>query len=343
MNGSQLTSCDIPAEQSPAPDYTVNSLDWNNTVSATTSQSFGFNGSGSGRPTLVKVTQTGASGSGVGGSSGVGGAQASGGAPGTGGANGSGGVQSSGGVKGSGGATSSGGAASPGGMNPPITGSSGFATRYWDCCKPSCGWTGNSNPPVPSCSKDGQTRVNANTTSACDNGDPNASFECYDFSPWFDSSTNMAYGFAAYNGAGCGTCYELQFTGTGQYNSSDPGSVRLRGQQMIVQVINIGNIAAGQFDLLIPGGGVGDMTKGCTAQWGAGTDFGATYGGLLAECNDDSNCMKAKCQSVFGSYPSLLAGCNWFTGWFSSADNPQLVYKQVSCPQQLTAKTNISR
>ena len=111
---------------------------------------------------------------------------------------------------------------------------------------------------------------------------------------------------------------------------------------MIVQVINIGNIAAGQFDLLIPGGGVGAMTAGCPAQWGSSVDLGATNGGLLTECNDDPTCMANKCQSVFGSFPSLLAGCNWFTGWFSSADNPQLIYKQVTCPSQLTAKSGIS-
>jgi hypothetical protein len=39
--------------------------------------------------------------------------------------------------------------------------------------------------------------------------------------------------------------------------------------------------------------------------------------------------------------PALLAGCNWFTGWYSSADNPKVIYKQVSCPQQIKSKSNI--
>ena len=110
---------------------------------------------------------------------------------------------------------------------------------------------------------------------------------------------------------------------------------------MIVQVINISAIGAGQFDLLIPGGGVGAMTAGCTTQWGS-VDFGSAYGGLLAKCNGDASCMAGKCQSVFGSMPALLAGCNWFTGWFSCADNPKLIYKPVTCPTQITYKSGIS-
>jgi hypothetical protein len=281
------------------------------------------------------------------GGGGPGGATSSGGSSvpgGSGGTNGSGGVASSGGSSargGSGGANSSGGASSSGGSstsgtNPPITGSNGFATRYWDCCKPSCAWTTS----LPSCGKDGTSLItDKNATSGCDSG--GSAFECYDFSPWYDASTNMSYGFAAHNGVACGACFELQFTGNGN-SGPNPGAAALKGQQMIVQAINIGGIDNTQFDLLIPGGGVGAMTNGCSAQWGSSTDFGQTYGGLLAECNDDPTCMKGKCQSVFGSMPALLAGCNWFTGWYNSADNPQVIYKQVTCPSQITQRSGIS-
>ena len=269
--------------------------------------------------TCGRCTGTGPSGSGGG----------SGGSSARGGSAGSGGVSSSGGTAGGGGVSST------GTTNPPITGSNGFATRYWDCCKPSCSWTTS----VPSCQKDGTSKItDKNAKSGCDSG--GSAFECYDFSPWYDSSTNMAYGFAAYNASGCGVCYELQFTGDGN-SGPNAGAQALKGQQMIVQVINIGNITSGQFDLLIPGGGVGAMTNGCSAQWGS-VDLGATNGGLLTECNGDATCMKGKCQSVFGSMPGLKAGCDWFTGWFSSADNPKLIYKQVSCPSQITSKSGIS-
>jgi len=278
---------------------------------------------------------SGTSPSSAGGAANAGGAGARGGAGGSnnnGGANGS-----AGGSNGSaGGSSNVGGSASPGSTNPPITGSNGFATRYWDCCKPSCSWTTS----VPSCGKDGTTRItDKNAKSGCDSG--GSAFECYDFSPWFDASTNLSYGFAAHNGVACGSCFMLQFTGEGN-SGANAGASALKGQQMIVQAINIGGIDSNQFDILIPGGGVGAMTNGCSAQWGSSTDFGSTYGGLLSECKNDASCMKGKCDSVFGKFPALLAGCNWFTGWYSSADNPKVIYKKVSCPSQITSKSGIS-
>jgi hypothetical protein len=242
----------------------------------------------------------------------------------------------SGGTSSAGGSNSAGGSVSSGSTNPPITGSNGFATRYWDCCKPSCAWTTS----VPSCGKDGTSRItDKNAKSGCDSG--GNAFECYDFSPWYDASTNLSYGFAAHNGVACGSCFMLQFTGDGN-SGPNAGASALKGQQMVVQAINIGGIDSNQFDLLIPGGGVGAMTNGCSAQWGSSTDFGATYGGLLTECKGDASCMKGKCQSVFGSFPALLAGCNWFTGWYNSADNPKVIYQKVTCPSQITSKSGIS-
>jgi hypothetical protein len=245
-----------------------------------------------------------------------------------------------GGNAGSGGSSGSGGVSSPGTTNPPITGTQGWASRYWDCCKPSCGWSGNSNPPVPSCGKDGKTRVGADQKNGCEGG--GSAFECYDFHPWYDAASNMAYGFAAKNGVSYGACFMLQFTGDSHNGGANPGAAALKGQQMVVQAINIGGIESNQFDLLIPGGGVGAM-NGCSTQWGSSTDLGVQYGGLLSECKADPACMKGKCQSVFGNMPDLKAGCDWFTSWFASADNPNLIYKQVSYPDQLKSKTGISR
>jgi hypothetical protein len=229
-------------------------------------------------------------------------------------------------------AGATGGSASSTTTNPPITGSSGFATRYWDCCKPSCSWT----TAVPSCQKDGTTKISdRNAKSGCDSG--GNAYECFNFAPWFDSSTNLSYGFAAFNGVSCGACFMLQFTGDGATASA----AAIKGKQMVVQVINIGNIAAGQFDILIPGGGVGERTAGCTAQWG-NVDLGATYGGLLTECSGSGSCVTDKCATVFAGKPDLIAGCAWFTGWYAAADNPKIIYKQVTCPSQITSKTGVS-
>ena len=254
-----------------------------------------------------------------------------------------GGSTSTGGTRTGGGATNTGGSSStggtvtgPGATNPPMTDSTGngWGSRYWDCCKPSCSWT----TAVPACGMDGMSKISdRNAKSGCEGG---SAYECYDFAPWYDSGTNMSYGFVAYNGSPCGTCFMFQFTGA-SHNGGTAGASALKGQQMIVQVINIGGLGGDQFDIMIPGGGVGDFPAGCKAQWG-NVDFGATYGGLLTNCKNDPACMKGKCQSVFGNIPALKAGCDWFTGWYSSADNPSFQYKKVSCPQQITSKTGVS-
>jgi hypothetical protein len=160
---------------------------------------------------------------------------------------------------------------------------------------------------------------------------------CYWGAPWSVSNT-LSYGYAAFNGVACGTCYQLDFTGSGSTTTSGA----LKGKSMIVQVINIGDIGANHFDLLIPGGGVG-ANNACTSngkQWGS-ADIGSQSGGMLAGCSANTSCVTTKCQAAFGSMPLLLAGCEWFTGWFGAADNPNIVYQKVSCPAAISAKSGI--
>jgi hypothetical protein len=74
-------------------------------------------------------------------------------------------------------------------------GQTGVTTRYWDCCKASCGWAGKAavTGPVQTCAKDGVTRVNVNTESGCNGG---SAFMCNNQQPWSVSST-LSYGYAA--------------------------------------------------------------------------------------------------------------------------------------------------
>ncbi len=162
---------------------------------------------------------------------------------------------------------------------------------------------------------------------------------CWDGAPWAASDT-LAYGYAAASGSNyqCGRCYQLQFTGTG-HNGNSAGVASLSGKTMIVQVVNNGGVSADQFDLLIPGGGVGDFDA-CSSQWGS-SDLGAQYGGFLAGCNGDRSCVEQKCQRVFAGKPELLAGCNWFLGWFNLANNPNLVYREVACPAAITQRSGL--
>jgi len=202
-------------------------------------------------------------------------------------------------------------------------GKDGWASRYWDCCKPACDW-GNLT-----CGKNGTTSDGGQ--SACQGG---SAFMCYSFAPWAVSDT-LSYGFAAAAGSNysCGRCYQFTFTGEG---SASSGSIK--GKSMVVQILNTGgDVAESQFDLLIPGGGVG-LFNACSNQWGT-SDLGEKYGGFALACKNDKTCIKNKCDTVFAGKPDLMAGCDWYLNWFGGADNPKFTYKEIACPAAIKQKS----
>ena len=91
--------------------------------------------------------------------------------------------------------------------------STGKTTRYWDCCKGSCGWSGkaNVNQPIQSCDKNDNPLANMAAKNGCESG--GSAFMCTSQSPWAVSDS-LAYGFAAVKLAGktesnwCCACYE---------------------------------------------------------------------------------------------------------------------------------------
>lgn len=125
---------------------------------------------------------------------------------------------------------------------------SGTTTRYWDCCKASCGWPGkltvaNGSSPVTSCDASDNPITDYNAVSGCDSG---ATYMCSTQTPWAISST-LSYGFAATTIAGgteaswCCACYKLTFTSTA-----------ISGKTMIVQATNTGgDLGSNQFDLAV--------------------------------------------------------------------------------------------
>ncbi|CAF1292597.1 unnamed protein product [Rotaria sordida] len=213
-------------------------------------------------------------------------------------------------------------------QGPPTTpGSSGTTTRYWDCCKPSCSWSGKvsgSNSYVKSCRKDGSSVFDhSNAVSGCEGGE---AFPCNNQKPWAIND-QLAYGFAAASIPGlnerdrCCACYKLDFT-------SGPVS----GKTMIVQVTNSGDdLKPHQFDLQIPGGGVGKF-NGCTTQWNApGNGWGERYGGVSSR------------DACFGLPEAIRAGCFFRFDWFKGADNPTMTYSRVKCPAELVNISGCSR
>ncbi|SHO55909.1 cellulose binding domain-containing protein [Vibrio quintilis] len=239
---------------------------------------------------------------------------------------------------------------------PIETGCSGYATRFWDCCKPHCGW--KENVPtglnaLQSCSVSNSPLTDFSTQSACSGG---SAYTCFSMIP-FKVNDDLSYGYAATSsGDVCGRCYQLQFTGESHNSSGDPGSAALKGKTMIVQAVNIGyDVSGGQFDLLVPGGGVGAFNA-CSAQWGiSSSELGSQYGGLLAACKQEigwnasldeyKSCLVKRCNSVFGSrnLTEMQQGCLWYANWFEAADNPALKYKEVACPSELSSNSGMDR
>ncbi|SMF16286.1 Glycosyl hydrolase family 45 [Alteromonadaceae bacterium Bs31] len=233
----------------------------------------------------------------------------------------------------------------------------GYSTRYWDCCKAHCSWQGNvpsGVDPLPACSASDAVLSDVDAGSSCDAG--GAAHMCQSMAPWVINE-NLAYGFAAAaSGDVCGRCYELRFTGSSYNGGDDPGSAALAGKRMIVQTTNIGyDVSGGQFDILVPGGGVGAFNA-CSDQWGVPSEqLGAQYGGLLAACkqklgwNDSldsyKNCLAQSCQSVFGSrgLSEAYEGCMFYVDWFQAADNPALDYREVPCPNEITVRSGVDR
>jgi hypothetical protein len=239
------------------------------------------------------------------------------------------------------GTSSSGGSGNTGSVAPPPDiqgGMNAWASRYWDCCKPACGWSGNvgGRTPAKSCDKSGNPLSSYDTKNACESG--GSAYACFSDRPW-QVGDKLSYGFVAKNDT-CGRCFHVQFTGSSHNGGQDMSAQALVGKHMIVQVINNGAIAADQFDFLIPGGGVG-LLNACSNNQFNTSDLGAQYGGFLAGCNGDHTCVKNKCEQVFAGKQDLLDGCNWFLGWFGGADNPNFTYQKIACPAELTQRSGL--
>ena len=158
----------------------------------------------------------------------------------------------------------------------------------------------------------------------------------------------------------CGKCYHLQYDGhfKDEFAQNPPRETHkaLKGKHLVVMASNIGmdvaggnpDLPAGQFDLMVPGGGVGAFDALSTqVNKGAGFNWGAGFGGFLTECQNklgyDSTlaayqeCIKDMCDAAFGDsgFPNLLRGCHWFADWYMAADNPTYYIEEVECPQYL--------
>lgn len=228
----------------------------------------------------------------------------------------------------------------------------GFASRYWDGCKPSCSWKENSNGnPSRQCNANGTTQnYDYNAQSVCSGGGSAAT--CLSQVPFTVNGCDK-YGFAfaavpAGLGGACGKCFKLDFTGTGKYETK-LNHQKLKGKSLIIMVTNVGtDVNGGQFDIMIPGGGVG-MYNGVSGYgWG---NQGETYGGLLSNCENEAgyqgtdqdiyerrkSCLINKCNSVFPA-GDARNGCLFLANFMEAAGNPEHKYVEITCPDVLKSR-----
>lgn len=212
----------------------------------------------------------------------------------------------------------------------------GYATRYWDSCKPHCAWEGKGGPVARTCHADG-SKAGTGEASACDGGPAGT---CTDQTPQIVNDT-IAYAFAATPGGGndCGKCYMLTFKGTGASATSTPtddAHRSIKGKHLIVMSNNIGyDVSHNQFDLMIPGGGPGAF-NGCSKM--GLSCAGEKYGGFLTTCKFDKSCLIRMCNQEYANNTSMKNGCLFLANWMNAANNPEVKFVQVECPSALTAK-----
>ncbi|MFA6341930.1 MAG: glycosyl hydrolase family 5, partial [Fibrobacteraceae bacterium] len=240
----------------------------------------------------------------------------------------------------------------------------GWGSRYWDGCKPHCAWRENvdttANPfsICKNCNFDNEEIAAftlspdvsiywtgyAGTKNSCDGG---VAYACFDMAPLALNDT-LAYAFVATSkaNASCGQCFQVQFDGGAKYGIKEAHGL-LKGKTLIVMASNTGSdVDAGQFDIMIPGGGVGIYNSFSNQVGVSSATLGEQYGGLLTMCQKEINnydapaaefktCVTNKCNAIFGSndkFSDLLRGCLWFAEWFEAADNPTYLYKPIECP-----------
>jgi len=211
-------------------------------------------------------------------------------------------------------------------------------TRYWDACKPSCGWSGkpSENGVCASCNVSGGNARANNDKNACESG--GTSYTCIGQAPWAVSD-NLSYGFAAsHTDNDCGKCFELTFRSNG---NDGVGSKSIVGKKMVVMISNIGgDVGHDQLDIMIPGGGVGQfngLSQQINQNGGSSSNLGAQYGGFRATCGNNPSCITQMCDAAFGSsaLSHLKEGCYWYVDWFGITNNPAVDYQKIPCPSVL--------
>lgn len=200
-------------------------------------------------------------------------------------------------------------------------------TRFWDCCKPSCGWElkADFSRPVQTCKADG-SHIDVKAGTGCKGGE---GYLCSNQQPWAVNDT-FSYGYAGVYFTGhpetenfwCCACYQLDFT-------DEP----LRGKSMIVQASNTAYdiTTTNRFSIAIPGG---NQTRedGCTRQYNLDQ---SVFGQMGTGIGSKGDCDRLP--------QDIRDACRWRFDWYKDAAFPAAKFKRVTCPKELTERTQCIR
>jgi len=232
----------------------------------------------------------------------------------------------------------------------------GWISRYWDGCKPSCSWKDKqqhiSGTICKECDRNNTPMTTSdNNKSSCDGG---TAYTCWDMIPFADPADpeRRAFGFAAAPTDQCGKCFEITFDGGFEHGAPYATHAAIKGKVLTVMASNMGgDVGAGQFDILIPGGGVGAFNAFSSQLGISSSALGKQYGGFLGDCEEElkwsqgsleqyQKCLRDKCDDVFKDpkHALLKEGCNFYADWFMAANNPKMTYKEVECPKLLVER-----
>lgn len=95
----------------------------------------------------------------------------------------------------------------------PRQGSAGVTTRYWDCCKQSCSWSGKAafSSPVTTCDINDNPLTDSNAVNGCPELGDGTAFTCSNQQS-YAVDDDLAYGFTSVSGGDeantCCACYK---------------------------------------------------------------------------------------------------------------------------------------
>ena len=210
-----------------------------------------------------------------------------------------------------------------------------YMTHYWDCCRQSCTFPGNTKSPCTSCKYGINPTIYKDTVKDCCNKKhPTPVGMCYNQIPWIGEidGQKILYGYGAVNEnakkSSCGQVYQIMFS---------PKWVQTAAKEIYLMVTNTGNLSNANIDFAIPGGGFGENTTGCKylKTW----DWDSTVTGAVISKNQCATVFKGNKAAITACETILFGGIFGQNGCNYNGSNGEAPNLKIDSVRLLTGKT----